>query len=63
MSRRRGTPLLRGALTTSRAADAPVQISVRTASLADQLLQLGQLMQQGLLTEEEYAAAKADLLT
>ncbi len=61
--RRRGTPLLRGAFTARRTADAPVQISVRTASLADQLLQLGQQRQQGLLTQEEYTAAKTDLLT
>lgn len=60
--KRRGTPLLRGAL-INRAVDAPLQTSVRTASVTDQLLHLCQMLQQGLLTQEEYAAAKADLLT
>ncbi|MEU5878864.1 SHOCT domain-containing protein [Spirillospora sp. NPDC047279] len=41
----------------------PVQASVRTATVADQLLQLGQMVQQGLLTQDEYAAAKTKLLS
>ncbi|MFI0445692.1 SHOCT domain-containing protein [Actinomadura sp. 6N118] len=60
--KRRGAPLLRGAL-INRPVDAPLQTSVRTASVTDQLLHLCQMLQQGLLTQEEYAAAKAELLT
>ncbi|KAB2344415.1 hypothetical protein [Actinomadura rudentiformis] len=59
--RRRGTPLLRGAL-INRTVNAPLQTSVRTASVTDQLLHLCQLLHQGLLTQEEYAAVKAELL-
>jgi hypothetical protein len=56
--RRRGTPLLRGAL----AGAARVAPPVTRLSTADQLAQLGSMFQEGLLTAQEFAAAKARLL-
>ncbi|MBO2450659.1 SHOCT domain-containing protein [Actinomadura barringtoniae] len=41
---------------------APAQAPAGGGTVADQLLQLGQMVQQGLLSQEEYAAAKAKLL-
>jgi hypothetical protein len=60
--RPRGAPLLRGAIVGG-AAHGTGRRAARGQDLASELNRLGELVQQGLLTPDEFSTAKARLLS